>query len=244
PSGGEFQRADTAPRDSRGDGRLTITDWVQAGRYAAGLDSPTLVGGPSSPGLTTGSPDTQAGITTRARVVRISSGYFERGQQSSVIIELDAEGNENALGFSVNFDPALLRFISAAAGKDAGGATINVNSSQAANGRLGLALALPAGQTIQPGQRQILAINFAVNAEGEATTATIGFGDLPVARELSDANANSLPVNFNGGSVTLTRSVASVSAASYAGQSLASESIAVAFGQKLATQFAMADTLP
>src|SRR5262249_34207672 len=107
-------------------------------------------------------------------------------------------------GFSVNFDPAQLRFVSAVAGKDASGATLNVNSSQAANGRLGLSLALPAGQTIQPGQRQILAINFAVSAEGESTTATIGFGDLPVARELSDANANSLPVNFNGGAVTLT----------------------------------------
>ena len=147
-------------------------------------------------------------------------------------------------GFSVNFDPAQLRFVSAVAGKDASGATLNVNSSQAANGRLGLALALPAGQTIQPGQRQILTINFAVAAEGESTTATIGFGDLPVARELSDANANSLPANFIGGALTLTRSVTSVSAASYTGQWLASEAIAAAFGQRLATQFAAPDSLP
>ncbi len=243
PSSVEFQRADAAPRDSRGNGALTITDWVQAGRYAAGLDPLTSAGGPSSQGssgLAAGSWPAQTTPSSAARAVRIRSGAFERGQQSSAIIELDAEGNENALGFSLNFDPSQLQFVSATAGKDAAGATLNTNSSQATNGRLGLALALPAGQTIQPGQRQILTINFAVASEGEATTAAIGFGDLPVARELSDAGANSLPANFSGGAITLTRSVTSVSAASYSGRSLASEAIAVAFGQKLATGAAAA----
>ncbi len=212
-SGSEFQRADTAPRESRGSGSLTITDWVQAGRYAAGLDPLAPAGGPSSQGkfdLTTGSRYSQAGAASGARIVGISSGYFERGQQNPVIIELGAEGNENALGFSLNFDPAQLRFVSAAAGRDASGATLNLNTSQTKKGRIGLALALPAGQTIQAGQRQIMVINFAVATEGEATAATISFGDRPATRELSDANANSLPVNFTGGTVTLTRSVTSV----------------------------------
>ncbi|MGH9841200.1 MAG: BACON domain-containing protein, partial [Blastocatellia bacterium] len=250
PSGGEFQRADTAPRDSRGNGSLTITDWVQAGRYAAGLDALTPAGGPSSQtsqsgsGLTAGSRYAQAADASGSRNVRISSGYFERGQQSSVIIELGAEGNENALGFSLNFNPAQLRFVSAAVARDTSGATLNVNTSQASMGRIGVAMALPAGQTIQAGQRQIIVINFAVATEGEATTATIGFGDQPVTRELSDANANSLPVSFSGGTLTLTRSVTSVSAASFTGQSLASEAIVAAFGQNLATQVAVAETLP
>jgi uncharacterized protein (TIGR03437 family) len=250
PSSAEFQRADTAPRESRGNGSLTITDWVQAGRYAAGLDAPTSAGGPSSPGgagglgLAENARRAEAEFASNSRMVRVNGGYFERGQQSSVVIELDAQGNENALGFSLRFDPAQLRFISASAGGDAGGATLNVNASQAADGRIGLALALPAGQTIQAGQRQILTINFAVATQGGAATATIDFGDQPVARELSDANANSLPVSFTGDSVTLTRSVTSVSAASFLGQSLASEAIASAFGQNLATQVAVANTLP
>ena len=244
PSGSEFQRADTAPRESRGNGGLTITDWVQAGRYVAGLDAPTPAGGPGSQGLMTGSRYAQADTASGSRIVRISSGYFERGQQSSVIIELGAEGNENALGFSLNFDPAQLRFVSAAVGRDASGATFNVNTSQTAKGRIGIALALPAGQTIRAGQRQIIVINFAVATEGEATTAAISFGDQPVTRELSDANANSLPVNFSSGAVTLTRSVTSVSAASFTGQSLASEAIVAAFGRNLATQLAVADALP
>ncbi|GEM_PF-1879959 len=202
PSSGEFQRADTAPRESRGNGSLTITDWVQAGRYAAGLDAPTPSGGPASQGgqgLMAKSRHARADAAMNARAVRISSDYFERGQQSSVVIELDAEGNENALGFSLDFDPAQLRFVSVTAGRDATGVTLNVNTSQASEGSVGLALALPAGQTIPAGQRQIIVINFAVAAEGVVTAATLNFGDQPVMRELSDANANSLPASFNGG---------------------------------------------
>jgi uncharacterized protein YneR len=221
-SGGEFQRADTAPRDSRGNGSLTITDWVQAGRYAAGLDPATPAGGPGSqgPGVMAAS---RIAAASGARSVRIRNGYFERGQQSAVLVELDAVGNENALCFSLTFDPARLRFVSAAPGGDLGGATLNVNTGLAAKGQIGLALALPAGQTIQAGMRQIVVVNFAVATKSEMTTATIGFGDQPVTRELSDAYANPLPADFAGGTLNLVRSVTTVSAASFTGQALASE---------------------
>lgn len=246
PSASEFQRADAAPRETRGNGNLSITDWVQAGRYAAGLDAPVPASGPSNPGggfasirATGHTPmDTASGV----RQVRISSGQFEPGQQSSVIIELDAEGNENALGFSLNFNPAQLRFITAALGKDTTGATLNINTSMMTKGSIGVALALPAGQTLPAGRRKLILINFAV--ETESQTATIGFGDQPVARELSDAHANPLPVDFINGILTMARSVTSVSAASFTAQALASEAIVAAFGQNLATQLAVANTLP
>lgn len=47
PEGLEFERADCAPRGTLGDGQLKVTDWVQVGRYVAGLDDPTPAGGPS-----------------------------------------------------------------------------------------------------------------------------------------------------------------------------------------------------
>ncbi|HQR36614.1 MAG TPA: NF038122 family metalloprotease [Blastocatellia bacterium] len=247
PSASEFQRADIAPRDTRGNGSLTVTDWVQAGRYSAGLDAPTPAGGPGSQGggfAATFTRYAQPNAASGLRTVHISNGYFGRGQQSSVIIELGAEGNENALGFSLNFNPAQLRFVSATIGKDATGATLNINTSLIAKGSLGVALALPAGQTLVAGQRQIIVINFAVTSEDQAMATTINFGDQPVTRELSDANANSLPVSFTGSTVTLTHSVTSVSAASFTGQSLASEAIVAAFGQNLAMQFAVAESLP
>jgi hypothetical protein len=47
--GSEFQQADSAPRSTFGDGVITIADWVQCGRYAAGLDPATAAGGPTGP---------------------------------------------------------------------------------------------------------------------------------------------------------------------------------------------------
>jgi len=38
PSFNEFQRADSAPIETRGDGFITVADYVQAGRYAVSLD--------------------------------------------------------------------------------------------------------------------------------------------------------------------------------------------------------------
>jgi hypothetical protein len=42
-------------------------------------------------------------------------------------IELDAQGNENALGFSLNFDPSQWRYVSASADSDALGTMSLIN---------------------------------------------------------------------------------------------------------------------
>jgi len=203
PGASEFPRADTAPRETRGDSALTVTDWVQAGRYAAGIDPTTPASGPATSG-STAQAQSLARENTSARQVRIFNGLPERGQRRSVIIELDAAGDENALGFSLDFDPAQLQFVSAALGDGASGATLNVNASQAARGRLGVALALPAGQTIAAGQRRIVALTFAA-APGASAFKPISFGDLPVMRQVSDVNARALPASFVGGEAPFSR---------------------------------------
>lgn len=245
-TGSEFQRADIAPKDTKGNGSLTITDWVQAGRYAAGLDLVVTAGGPTAPV----SFNANERLPFRhvaafgPRVLKVLSANLERGQRGTVTIEFDAQGNENALGFSLNFDPAQLQFISAVVGSGATGATLNVNSAQAAKGRLGLALALPAGQVFAAGLRQIVTLTFAASATGNATNSAISFGDSPVAREVSDAAANVLPTAFSSGAMALTRSVATVSAASFLRQTLAQEAIVSAFGGNLATTVVVANRLP
>jgi hypothetical protein len=132
---GEFQRADCAPRESKGDGRLTVANWVQAGRYAAALEPITTAGGPSAPAAPT--PAALASVEVgddyapliamgarAVRAVRTSSGP---GQNSVFNIELDAQGNENALGFSLNFDPSQWRYVSASADSDALGTMSLIN---------------------------------------------------------------------------------------------------------------------
>jgi hypothetical protein len=139
-----------------------------------------------------------------ARQVRLFNGPPERGPRRSVVIELDAAGDENALGFSLDFDRAQFQFVSAALLRGASGATLNVNTGEAARGRLGVALAMPTGQTIVAGQREIVALTFAATPGAGATT-TISFGDLPVMREVSDVNARALPVSFVAGKAPFNR---------------------------------------
>lgn len=243
--GGEFQRADCAPRDTRGDGALAIIDWVQAGRYAAGLDAPQRAGGPTAP--TAFAPDvnnaTSKTEAAHARALRVVNANFQRGQINTLEIEIEAEGDENALGFSLNFDPSVLAFISAEAGSGVSGAQLNYNSNQAANGRLGIALALPAGQRMKAGKQTVVIVRFNALASSNAAATTINFGDQPIRRQISDVNANLTAASYTDGSVTFGNPVTSVSAASFK-QEIAAESIVAAFGVSLATATAGATTQP
>jgi len=203
----EFQKADCAPRDTLGDGRLTVSDWVQAGRYAAGLDPLTRAGGPTSPVpnvmvATEGSPVARR-TESNARQVRVSAPVLAQGQSGTVEVELEAQGNENALAFSLSFNPAQLVFVGAAAGTAANEAVLNVNANQAAQGRIGCVLALAANQSFAAGSKQVVNLTFrpSVSAGG---TAAISFGDQPVVREVSDPNASTLAADYINGAVVVT----------------------------------------
>ncbi len=244
-AGGEFQRADCAPRETKGNGQISITDWVQAGRFAAGLDPVQTAGGPTSP--TSFAPVLDDDVTRIAsahpRIVRILNATFQRGQSNTLEIEIEAEGDENAFGLSLNFDPSVLAFVSASAGSGAPNAVLNVNGNQAASGRLGLALALPAGQTLRAGKQTIVTVRFNSLTGSNAAATTVGFGDAPIRRQLSDVNAVAVAASYNDGSVNLVNSVANVSAASFRPE-IAAESIVAAFGAGLATTTATAAALP
>jgi len=262
-AGGEFQRADTAPRLSFGDGIITIADWVQTGRYTAGLDPIAVAGGPTGPSFTESrvenrgsgieaENDLQSSIldprsstlNQQSRVVRVVNVNGQRGQQALVTIEVDALGTENALGFSLNFNPGALTFVSAVAGPDAADAMFNLNSMQAANGRVGVAMALEAGKTFTAGTKKLVTVTFTIPSGGTEATIPITFGDQPVAREVVSVNAEVLQTTWTPGAVVFTRSATSVSAASFVGGELASEQIVAAYGTGLATTTLPATTLP
>jgi IPT/TIG domain len=192
--GSEFQRADSAPKDTRGNGRLTIADWVMAGRYAAGLESPIEAGGPTAVARTLAESGVQ--ILGQGRVFRIVEDTFQRGRDSELKFEIISQGNENAIGFSINFDRQQINYIRAELGSDSSGAVLNVNTDRLSEGRLGVALALPAGQTFTPGVRQLVKIIFAVPPSSSVNSTIVSFGDLPVEREIVDAGAASLPSTY------------------------------------------------
>ncbi|MFN0086161.1 MAG: IPT/TIG domain-containing protein [Blastocatellia bacterium] len=204
--GSEFQRADCAPKPSLGDGRLTIADWVMAGRYAAGLESIAAAGGPAAAippsfafekSMAENEPDQQG------RNVRVVPAIFNRGQANDAFVELNAQGNENAVGFSINFDTTQMTFTGASLGANAAGSILNINTNQIAQGRVGIGLALPSGQIFPAGVRQILKLSFTVPQSSPVNMTTLSFGDQPIAREIVDTNAASLAATYTAGEITL-----------------------------------------
>ncbi len=250
-AGSEFQRADCAPREAKGDGQLAIVDWVQAGRYAAGLDPVQTAGGPTAAAFAIAPAEQGDEAIDRAeteaaqtRTLRAANATFQHGQTNTLVVELGAQGDENALGFSLNYDPNLITFVSATVGDGSRDALLIVNTNQTASGRVGIALALPAGQRFAAGTRAIATVLFNVVSGVSATTTSISFGDQPIRRQVSDVNAVTLPANYSDSTVTLARVVANVSAASFDGTMLTVESIVAAFGTNLATVTEVAASLP
>lgn len=137
------------------------------------------------------------------RNVRAIGSTIELGGSGSVVFEIDALGNENGLAFSVNFDQTKLSFLSANLGPDASGASLNVNNTQLANGRVGVGFALPANQVLTAGTRQVLSVTLSATQGATPGPTQIGFGDIPVLRELVDTTAATLPANYVAGTVIL-----------------------------------------
>ncbi len=257
--GSEFQRADSAPKSTKGDGRISLADWAQAGRYAIALDPVIAVGGAFAPTestvLSTDFSRVEAGTPPKGgtlnaldatRTIRAVNTNFTRGQVGTVQIALDAQGNENAVSFSLNFDPKAMSFLEATAGDGANGAAVIVNASQAANGRVGLAMMLPAGQQFVAGTRNLLNLRFIPNGGDGAVSTSISFSDQMLAREVVDALATPIAqVSYVGSTVNISgKAVATVSAANYVGGEQAAESIVSAFGLQLSSFTQAAPSLP
>lgn len=136
------------------------------------------------------------------RVLRVVGASGMPGQSVTLGIELQATGNENAAGFSLAWDPQVLDNPVVVAGTGVVGASINVNANQAAGGRLGIVLALPANQVLSAGRRELVRVTFNI-ASNASQAALITLGDQPVTREVADAVASALVTTYANGQVSL-----------------------------------------
>ena len=201
--GSEFQRADCAPRSTLGDGRLTIIDWVQAGRYAAGLDPVVAMGGPSSPvaqSFTKSAPQWQWAANPATAKVRLMQNAVST--DGSLRIELEATGAENALAFSLRFDSLRWRFRSVSASDLPADARTYVNSNQPDS--VGILLTLPPGQLFAAGIHQILQLNFVPLSGATATGDEFAFANLPVQCAVASSNAELISAEYFIGEQAVT----------------------------------------
>jgi hypothetical protein len=201
----EYQRADCAPRSTLGDGAITVADWVQAGRYAVGLDPATRAGGPTNdlgPNVVNLASRPKPSPKGSSRQVRVANVGAVQGQPGVVSVYLDAQGNENALGFSLAFDSTVLSYLSASLGADATGATLVINTNQAAAGHAAFVLELPIGSSFAAGTKEVLKLNLRT-APSAAGLYAVALTDQPVVRQVVDASATPLTTTYINGSISV-----------------------------------------
>jgi uncharacterized protein (TIGR03437 family) len=119
--------------------------------------------------------------------------------------------------------------------RNTGNAILNITNISSSNSRF-RAMSITNSFVIAPGSQESIAVRFSPVAAG-SQTGTLTFATNDPAR----ANITIQLAGNGGGTV---RSLASVSAASFSGPTLASEAIVAAFGQNLATRLEVATTLP
>ncbi len=163
--GSEFQRADCAPRETGGDGRLSAADFTQAGRYAAGLDEPIRATGPLAPLFAFA---VTGDFASRVSSPRVSKGSLDNATylaahklsgNNTLTVTYQATGHENALSGTLRFAPdqaRLLRVTSALPN-----AQLILNEQALAQGQLGFVIALPSGATLPAGTQDLFTLHFA-----------------------------------------------------------------------------------
>lgn len=95
PGSNEFQRADTAPYETRGDGVLTVADIIQARNYALRIDPPAQAAGPTQP--LAGTPAIRYG------------GFSVASENGNGIVEIDAVRDAAAFSLTLEYDTARFR---------------------------------------------------------------------------------------------------------------------------------------
>lgn len=190
-TGSEFQRADCAPRTTLGDGQLSAADFTQAGRYVAGLDPLTQAGGPTAP---TSAIEALAALSREAPRASFALPVRNpgRGVPVTAIIEWHSTGAANALSASVRFDEDDWEFVAATLEPAAANATLIVNETQRATGRLGFLLAAPTGQHFARGELKFLRLSFRMRRSKRDEPLKLQFDDAVFPREVVDDRANLL----------------------------------------------------
>lgn len=144
-------------------------------------------------------------VLDNPRVVYLNHVMAPIAGNALLPVHAQAVGDEHIYKFSMNFDPSVLGNPTVATGSNTAGATVTMNTSQLASGRLGVTLTLANGQTLpQSSTLEIARVMFDANPIIPAGTETIvGFTDLPVTKTVISTNGGALTALFAAGTITL-----------------------------------------
>ncbi|MBL8181931.1 MAG: carboxypeptidase regulatory-like domain-containing protein, partial [Blastocatellia bacterium] len=222
PSINEFQRADSAPYLSRGDGKLNSGDTTVARRHVTG-DLVGILNPAAGPTVAIpfvdGLPSEIYGDKTRRPnrnamppiTMTVVDRNAIRGANVTVAIDLVSEGIETGFSYSVHFDTASLQMptgmtcpqVTLGPGWHAP-ATLDTNCTQAGMGRIGLnGFFNTFGTTFVPGTQRVILMTFFVPLSAPLGPTTLTFADMPVDDYVSDVNGDPVATTFDPGDVTI-----------------------------------------
>lgn len=130
------------------------------------------------------------------------------GSTVDLPVLIGAQGDENALAFTLKFDPTALTNVTVLNGDGTTPSVLSqllINRSRVDEGYLGVTAAADAGTTIPAGGRQILSVRATVIPRTPASSTTVGFGDEILLREIDDTKGQYLSADFYPGTVSIIR---------------------------------------
>jgi hypothetical protein len=205
----QFQRADTNNNGFLDSGDVTIVRQMILGNVPNNTPAtgPTT---PNAPRADRSAGELEAGREDNVgRIVRVVNTAGVAGQQVIVPVQLDSQGDEASLSFTLNFDPTRLTYVTAIAGNGVPANTnLSLNTSQTAQGRLGVLL--DSTNTYAAGTRQILLVTFTAAANQSSSTTPVTFSSTPTIQTTSNAQGGLLTTTYEAGNVTFSTLAAGV----------------------------------
>ncbi|MFZ1700812.1 MAG: hypothetical protein WBO10_15110 [Pyrinomonadaceae bacterium] len=198
----EFQRADVAPRLTFGDGIINSGDVIQARRYATGLDPATPSAGPTGPTTAIGMLSSVFENVFSRREIRVSPQKPSGDGTVTVALEILANGDEMATGFTIEYDSAKLsnpRLSLAEGSPRSAVLTVNINEA----GKIGVLIDAAEAFIASAVPKRFLMVTFDVAPSSTGET-PISLTSNLAAKATADANGNTLTVRYLYGSVDVT----------------------------------------
>lgn len=144
-------------------------------------------------------------VVDNPRVVYVNHVTAPIAGNALLPLHAQAVGDERTYKFSMSFDPAVLSNPTVAVGSNTPGASIVMNNSLLASGKLGITLTLADGHSLpQSSLLELARVLFDANPMTPAGTETIiGFLDQPVLKSVVSTNGAILTALFAAGTITL-----------------------------------------
>ncbi|MGH7186360.1 MAG: hypothetical protein ACREIB_08825, partial [Pseudomonadota bacterium] len=161
--------------------RITTPTMLAVGRYLVGVSAVTSA---SSYVIEAAVPPT--------RMMQAGSVSAAPNGTVTLPITFQPEGSENSFSFSLKYDTAILGNPQVVLGGEMSAAALTVNSSELAQGRVGVEIKLPQGQRIGSGGREIAKITFGIAPNPGVASTKVEFTDSPLARITVDVNGNAV----------------------------------------------------